>query len=643
MDVLTLFAKLTLDKKEYDEGLKEAEKGAENYSKTWGDAKGKFTSGAKSIATGVGVLTAVSGAAFKAADAMSKNLDEIEKTSQKVGMSTKAYQEWDYVMKISGTEMSSMSMGLKTLTNKFDDAVNGNESAVKTFERLGLSMENISDLSREDLFAEVIYAFQGMEDSAERAALANDLLGRSGQELTPLFNTTTEETKELIKQVNDLGGVMSEDAVKDGAAFQDSLTSLKTAFSGASASLLKNLLPAITKLMNKISDFVANGGLDKLIDTLQKIAPVIGVVVTAFAGFKIVSGVISIIKGISTAMTLLNTVMLANPIGLVIAAVAALVAGFIILWNKCEGFRQFWINLWEGIKKVFSAVVDFIGGAFKSIADWASESWEKIKNAFSVVGDWFKEKFTAAKEAASAAWDDIKERMLEKWERIKEVFHNVGEWFSTKFTTAKENAVAAWNNIKEKFTEKWNNIKDVFSATGSWFSDRFTEAKNNVLNVWNNIKSEFSRIWENIKSGFNLSEAFSWGNDLIQNFISGITEKWEALKNTVASVAQTVKDFIGFSEPKKGPLSNFHTFPEDMMKLYADGIKKNEYLVEDQIAKSFDFGQQTMGVSANGATSPVRGGADTPITIIVQSVLDGRVIGETAYKYNLSRLRTVGG
>ena len=81
---------------------------------------------------------------------------------------------------------------------------------------------------------------------------------------------------------------------------------------------------------------------------------------------------------------------------------------------------------------------------------------------------------------------------------------------------------------------------------------------------------------------------------MIQNFIDGITAKWQALKDKVSSVAQTVKNFLGFSEPKEGPLSNFHTYAPDMMDLFIKGIKDNEKKLTDQIEKTFDFGERTI-------------------------------------------------
>ena len=120
-----------------------------------------------------------------------------------------------------------------------------------------------------------------------------------------------------------------------------------------------------------------------------------------------------------------------------------------------------------------------------------------------------------------------------------------------------------------------------------------------ITSLANGFVSYYSKIFQigkdlvsKVGEGFQnmLSSAANWGKDLIDNFIGGIKEKWENLKNTVSNVAESVKDFLGFSEPKKGPLSNFHTYAPDMMQLFAKGIKDNEHLITDQIGKSFDFG-----------------------------------------------------
>ena len=107
------------------------------------------------------------------------------------------------------------------------------------------------------------------------------------------------------------------------------------------------------------------------------------------------------------------------------------------------------------------------------------------------------------------------------------------------------------------------------------------------------ITEKGREIVDSIKAGFQekLDGAREWGSDLIQNFVDGLKAKWEDLKSSVRGIAQTVKDLLGFSEPKEGPLSNFHTFAPDMMMLFAKGIRDNEYLVEDQLKKSLDFSE----------------------------------------------------
>ncbi|MGD7651357.1 phage tail protein, partial [Ralstonia pseudosolanacearum] len=187
-------------------------------------------------------------------------------------MSTKAYQEWDYVLNLAGTNMQSMSAGMKTLTNKFDDAIGGSKTAQETFQRLGLSMEDISSMSREDLFKATITAFQGMEESAERAALANDLFGRSGQELVPLFNQTAEATQEQIDRANEYGMIMGEDLVKDSAAFVDAQTTLKGTITGLKNSLMGEFLPSLTSVTEGMAAFLAgdSGGLGMMQSGIQE-------------------------------------------------------------------------------------------------------------------------------------------------------------------------------------------------------------------------------------------------------------------------------------------------------------------------------------------------------------------------------------
>jgi phage-related protein len=139
-------------------------------------------------------------------------------------------------------------------------------------------------------------------------------------------------------------------------------------------------------------------------------------------------------------------------------------------------------------------------------------------------------------------------------------------------------------------------IKDNAGLILNTASDLIFTIAEGLVKYFYMLVSKGKEIVDSVKSGFSqqLSGAKTWGKDLIDNFIGGIKEKWNDLKNTVKDVAQSIKDLIGFSEPKEGPLSNFHTYAPDMMDLFAQGVRENEHVVTDQIEKSFDFGKRTI-------------------------------------------------
>lgn len=163
-----------------------------------------------------------------------------------------------------------------------------------------------------------------------------------------------------------------------------------------------------------------------------------------------------------------------------------------------------------------------------------------------------------------------------------------------------------------------------------------------IVKYLGNVVTVGAKIIGKVKDGVNsaIAGAKTWGKDLIDNFIGGIKEKWENLKQTVSNVAQSVKDFLGFSEPKMGPLSNFHTYAPDMMDLFAQGIRDNEHVVTDQIAKSFDFGQRTIDFasSAQGKSSAAMihgmmlSDQSEPKNYVAELYLDGEKVAESTYK-----------
>ena len=153
-----------------------------------------------------------------------------------------------------------------------------------------------------------------------------------------------------------------------------------------------------------------------------------------------------------------------------------------------------------------------------------------------------------------------------------------------------------------------------------------------------------AKIVDSVKNGFSdkVQDAKRWGLDLIDNFIGGIKEKWNKLKDTVKNVAQTVKDFLGFSEPEEGPLSDFHTYAPDMMDLYAKGIDDNMTKVEGSVAnvarsisRSFtaDVGYNLPDIAGYAADLSASMTAKASTEIIVPLTVDGREIARASAWY----------
>ena len=250
----------------------------------------------------------------------------------------------------------------------------------------------------------------------------------------------------------------------------------------------------------------------------------------------ILAGVIAIVVGVCLAF---NAALLANPITWVVIAIAALVAAFVILWNECEGFRKFWIELWEKVKVIFSDFVKTLQPLIDALVNAFKAAWELIKVIWN---DYLVPLFKAAWEAIKVVWDEVKPYFEVLWNNIKEVFSVVKVYFEGMFKTAWEaiklvwdvvvgyfaalwDSIAAifsvvkdvltgdwqgaWDGIKGiadtwqgYFSGIWDGIKSVFSAVGTWFSDTFSAAWTAIKNVFSNWGAFFSGLWDNIKSTF---------------------------------------------------------------------------------------------------------------------------------------------
>ena len=339
--------------------------------------------------------------------------DEIDKMSQKMGVTAKGYQEWDFVLEHAGSSMDAMKTSMKTLATAAEE---GNEA----FAELGLSLEDIQNMSQEELFEATIKGLQNVDSTTRRTYLAGKLLGKGATELGALLNMSAEETEEMKNQLSELGGLMSDEAVKASADFQDALFDLKTAFNGIKNSLgaaflkpIETAMKGVTKILagnteegleevkKGINDFVdeLNNGdtMKKITDTITSLLQVVNEVIKGF--IKALPALLKEIPGMVKEL-LLSVVSLIKEIDWVglIASIGEAILGVIGSIGEVI------------LRTIFPAADAWY--AHKDAMEALYEEGEKIYEQAQRLGEQRSETYSNL-EAEAEILTDIKERLLE--------------------------------------------------------------------------------------------------------------------------------------------------------------------------------------------------------------------------------------
>ncbi|MCI7242725.1 MAG: phage tail tape measure protein [Lachnobacterium sp.] len=505
---------------------------------------------------------------------------------------------------------------------------------------------SMRDLS--DILADCRTAFSGLSES-EKAAAAESLVGKNAMSgFLALMNAGEGDIAKLSGAIDNCNGAAQSMADTMNDNLEGQLTILKSQLQELAISFGEILLPAVKSIVSFLQGFInvlnsMPDGMKQTIVTIALVAAVLGPVliiigkVISAVGtiMTIVPKVAGVIKTVQGAFAALNATMLANPIVLIIAAIAALVAAFIYLWNTNEEFRQFWIDLWEDIKEIAIAVWEALKAFFSAaweaikataetiwnaIAGFFTGLWEGIKNTFTTVvnaiSTFLTTMWNTIKSVAETVWNAISTFFTTIWTAIKTVVTTVVTAISTFLTTAwntiKTTITTVLNAIKSVFETIWNAIKTAITTVVNGIKNTITTVWNNIKStvsnvmtalknavstafstMWNGIKSTVSGIYNTIKSGFDnavnfiknlASSAFNWGADIINGIVNGIKSCIGKVKDAVCSVADTIKSFLHFSVPDEGPLTEYESWMPDFMHGLAKGIEKSKSMVTDAVS-----------------------------------------------------------
>lgn len=682
--------------------------------------KNGVVAGAKMAATAVAAVgtaatAAVTGVVKMASDTAQLG-DEIDKNSQKLGMSAEAYQEWAFIMEHSGSDIDKMSTSMKKLA---EAATDPSDAVTAAFQKIGMSMDEVAGMSQEELFSATITALQGMESSTERTAIANDLLGKSAMDLGALLNTSAADTEAMRQQVHELGGVMSDDAVKNSAAFQDSLQNLTVSFDGIKNGIASDFLPSLTNMMDGITGVLtgADEGVTTFMEGLQEFTATVGDTVDnlrerlgGIAGVllsaitdnlpsilglgvdivmeladgitdalpqiadasvdivtQLVDGLLDILprlmaSGVDVVVSLANGIAKALPtlvpaavqavtaivqglsdslpdiIGAALTLVSALADGLIAalpeLMEALPGIISSLVNgLLSSIPQIietgitlFTALVDALPDIINGIVEVLPQIVTSITSAFM---EHAPEIMAAGFELLTALIDNLPGIIGQLITAIPLIVAALGQALAEQLPAMGEYGMTLFTQLSERGEEIRTKICElipkIIESIGSAFMDKYGDLQRMGMDIFDNVSNGIRSV---------LSNAWSWGSDLISNFVAGIWDNIQSVINAAVNIGNTIRDYIGFSEPDKGPLSNFHTFAPDMMELFANGIKDNAYLIGQSFTESLAGLETAVNVQGENNTPSVAPAVSAGLPVFNVSVN----VGSIASDYDVNRM-----
>lgn len=471
-----------------------------------------------------------------------------------------------------------------------------------TFGMVDIDVEALADVIENDGEE----AFDSYRDSLELTMTdqekLTDLIQIFGVRALPgvlaIINATEEEYDNLTEAIYgaddafEVNGKTVEGAAAAMAAIKNenlagNVKLFESALYNLWVTLGEKMLPTFTKvvegatgLINKFSEL--DDGTQEFIIKAGVLVAAVGPVLSV--GGRLISGVGTLVSGVGGLLKFVGGLAgtgasVAGGIGTVVSAIGGGASGLIGGIGSVVG----------AIGSVVTAAAPFligglvIAGIVAGVAFVAYEiykHWDGIKEATGKLKDWVSDKWDGINESCSKAWDGIKEATSHGWEAAKKTWND------------------SMSEIHTAYEKHGGGVVGLAAAAMEGIHQAHDFGFNLLNNLTNGKLEGLRSLWDSTLGSL-VIKAGTWGIDLVHNFSQGIGNGIGFLKDTVSGIAQRVKNFLGFSEPSEGPLSDFHTYAPDMMKLYAEGIGDNTDVVTGKL--------QSLGLSMNSIFGEIKG------------------------------------
>lgn len=513
------------------------------FSATFREVGDSATAMFQSVSKATGVLTSRLQVAGTKAFAQFKGagldaVDALAKTEEYLNLASDASAYYDISLEEADTRLRSFIRGnveAGDMIGLFTSETQRNTMALRLY---GVQYQKLNEVGKQMVMLEIsreIYRQSGAMGQAQR---------ESGEYANVIGNLTEKWQLLMAEMGNEV------------------LTTVLEVSQG--------LIPVFESLTGKVREM--NEWIGRNRETVGRWAKLVATAVVAVTGFAVsfraFTSIPAILTKVTTAVSALNVALTSNPIGAVITLVADLGIAFTVLWNTCEGFRDFWIVLWDKCKWAWNNALDAFENGGQTLArGWAwlkgkaSTIWDAITVAFSGAGDFLTDVFTVAWSGVRDAWGGCASFFSGLWDGIKGTFSDVGGFFREVFTDGWEAVSDAFGHCVDWFASIRDGIRDALLPVGDMFNDIGDSIGDTFAMAWDRVRESFSGwsgffsgLWDDVESAFSGSDAFFSGiadgitgffGDALGSVVAQFGKLGEAIWDVLPSWLQNLINWTG--------------------------------------------------------------------------------------------------
>lgn len=476
-------------------------------------------------------------------------LDSLTKTSQDSGASTD-----ELLQKVITGAPQIKALGLSfaegtALMGQFEKGGVDSSAALSSLSKATVIYAK-DGKSLEKGLAETIKKIQGAKSQTDKLNIASEVFGSKG---------ATRMVDAIDRNVLSMDDLKNASKEAEGAVYQTfdstldpidnvniALNNGQLAFSQIGQEIQIAFLPFLKKASEALRAF--KDWFSKLSPETKQLAVKIAAVAIAIGPLILGVGylmstfgkMVGVIQTVAKGFMFLNAILMANPISWLILGILALIAGFVLLWNHCEGFRNFFYMMWEGIKIGFSATVNFFAGLINFLVAAFRLGLVGIQMIWSGLKTWWDimvtQPFKFALNMIKGFFNSFKTGTAVVLSSFKALWATLKGWFVSAvvnpFATNFGKVVAFFVNFKDNAANILSSIRDMFGRVGSWLYDLFVQpfldAVGSISDAMSNIGASISGMFESAKAG--IINAINWIIEKANGFIVGINNMSSSLE-----------------------------------------------------------------------------------------------------------------